>query len=90
MRTFLHIQRFDTLKRKRSCGILRSMPTVSLIGVPELAAALGVDQSTVHRRIERGAITPTVTVGKRPLFSVEDAQAIMLGPAAPKAQERTS
>ena len=65
------------------------MPTVSLIGVPELAAALGVDQSTVHRRIERGAITPTVTVGKRPLFSVEDALAIMLGPA-PKAQERTS
>ena len=72
------------------CAILRFMPTVSLIGVPELAAALGVDQSTVHRRIERGAITPTVTVGKRPLFSVEDAQAIMLGPAAPKAQERTS
>lgn len=47
-----------------------------LYGVPELAVKLGVDQSTVHRRLARGEIIPSLVVGKRALFTPTDAEAI--------------
>lgn len=43
--------------------------TVRLFGIPEAAAALGFDQSTIYRRVERGALVPDAYVGRRPLFS---------------------
>lgn len=51
----------------------------TLITATELAAALGVDRSTIHRRIERGAITPTVRVGNRPLFTADDVERLKRG-----------
>ena len=62
-----------------------------LINVPALADALGVDRSTVHRRIERGAIKPTHYAGGQPLFTREAAQAILHGPVKPsESTERAS
>ena len=54
-----------------------------LITATELSNALGVDRSTVHRRIERGAINPTHYAGGQPLFTREAAQAILHGPVKP-------
>ena len=58
--------------------------TTKLIGIPKLAAALGVDQSTVHRRIDRKAIEPThVADDGRVYWTQEAAQAILHGPVKP-------
>lgn len=58
--------------------------TTKLIGIPKLAAALGVDQSTVHRRITRQAIEPThVADDGRVYWTQEAAQAILHGPVKP-------
>ena len=54
-----------------------------LINVQALAEALGVDRSTVHRRIARGALKPTHYAGDQPLFTREAAQAILHGPVKP-------
>lgn len=51
----------------------------TLLSVPQLAARLGVDRSTIHRRIERGALTPAGYVGKRALFRLEDVAALARG-----------
>ena len=57
---------------------------IKLIGIPKLADALGVDQSTVHRRITRQAIEPThVADDGRVYWTQEAAQAILHGPAKP-------
>lgn len=66
--------------------------TDQLLGAPELAAALGVHRSTIHRRIERGELEPAGTVAGRPVFRREDAEALVRGertlppqePAAPE------
>lgn len=50
-----------------------------LIGVPELAEALGVDQSTVHRRVASGKLVPFERVGKQPLFRRQDVAALVRG-----------
>ena len=50
-----------------------------LIGVPELARRLGKDQSTIHRRIHRGTLTPVGYAGKQPLFTEADAEALARG-----------
>ena len=58
--------------------------TTKLIGIPKLADALGVDQSTVHRRIARQAIEPThVADDGRVYWTQEAAQAILHGPEKP-------
>ena len=66
--------------------------TTKLIGIPKLAAALGVDQSTVHRRITRQAIEPThVADDGRVYWTLEAAQAILHGPEKPaESTERAS
>lgn len=69
----------DFLCHSAQCAILSHMTTPILIGVPELAVELGVDQSTVHRRIERGELTPFTTVNKRPFFHAEDVAALVRG-----------
>lgn len=51
----------------------------ALIGVPELAAALGVDQSTIHRRVASGRLVPYERVGRSPLFRREDIPALARG-----------
>ena len=62
---------------------LLPMMETTLVTATELADALGVDRSTVHRRIERGAIKPTHYAGDQPLFTREAAQAILHGPVKP-------
>lgn len=59
------------------------MVETTLVTATELADALGVDRSTVHRRIGRGAIKPTHYAGGQPLFTREAAQAILHGPEEP-------
>lgn len=56
---------------------------ITLVTARELADALGVHRSTVHRRIERGAIKPTHYAGGQSLFTREAAQAILYGPVKP-------
>ncbi len=68
-------------KRRTLCN--RWSMATELINVPALAEALGVDRSTVHRRIERGALKPTHYAGDQPLFTREAAQAILHGPVKP-------
>lgn len=58
--------------------ILRAMVTY-LVGVPELAAELGVDQSTIHRRITRGDLVPAAWLGRRPLFARDDVERLKRG-----------
>lgn len=60
-----------------------------LIGVPQLADVLGVDQSTIHRRIYRGDLTPYITVGNRALFLAADVDAIKRGEQHIKTKEST-
>ena len=55
------------------------MQETQLIGIPEVAAALGVDQSTINRRIHAGKLTPTVRVGRRPLFTLDDVERLRRG-----------
>jgi len=69
--------------------ILRAMVT-HLVGVPELAAALGVDQSTIHRRIARRELVPAAYLGKRPLFSADDVERLMRGEQQLPTAERAS
>ena len=58
--------------------------TTKLIGIPKLADALGVDQSTVHRRIARQAIEPTHVADDGCVYwTPEAAQAILHGPEKP-------
>ncbi len=49
------------------------------VGVPELAAELGVDQSTINRRITAGKLSPTAYVGKRAVFTVDDVERLRRG-----------
>ena len=49
------------------------------VGVPELAAALRIDQSTVHRRIKAGTLEPATYVGRSPVFRREDVPALVRG-----------
>lgn len=62
-----------------------------LLSVPQLAAALGVDRTTIHRRIERGALEPAGYVGNRAVFRREDVEALVRGeqtlPKEPAAEE---
>lgn len=55
------------------------MESKQLMGVPELAAALGVERSTVHRRIVAERLTPVAYVGRRPLFTAEDVDRLKRG-----------
>ena len=65
--------------------------TTKLIGIPKLADALGVDQSTVHRRIARQAIEPTHVADDGCVYwTPEAAQAILHGPEKPSEPERAS
>jgi len=50
-----------------------------LLSATQLAAELGVDRSTVHRRIDRGELVPAGYVDNRPLFRREDAEALARG-----------
>ena len=71
------------MHNKLACAHTVGM-TTKLIGIPKLAAALGVDQSTVHRRIDRKAIEPThVADDGRVYWTQEAAQAILHGPVKP-------
>lgn len=51
----------------------------TLLSVPQLAAELGVDRTTIHRRIERGDLAPAGYVGNRALFRREDIEALARG-----------
>lgn len=55
------------------------MTDEKLIGATALAAELGVAPSTVHRRIERGELVPAATIGNRPVFRLEDVDALARG-----------
>ena len=55
------------------------MVTSSLIGIPELAAELGVDQSTINRRITAGKLSPSAYVGKRAVFTADDVERLRRG-----------
>lgn len=50
-----------------------------LVSAPQLAAALGVDRSTIHRRVARGDLTPFTVVGNRPFFLARDIEAMKRG-----------
>ena len=49
------------------------------LGTKDLAVRLGVDVSTVYRRIQRGELIPAAYVGKQALFTPEDADALARG-----------
>lgn len=53
--------------------------STSLLSVTQLAEELGVDRSTIHRRIDRGELTPAGYVGNRALFRREDVEALGRG-----------
>ena len=44
--------------------------------VPDIAAHLGVDRSTVHRRIAAAGIEPTVIAGRTRLFDLDAVAAL--------------
>lgn len=45
-----------------------------LISATKLAEVLGVDRSTIHRRILRGELKPALVAGNRPFFTAEDVE----------------
>ncbi len=49
------------------------------MGVTEVAAALKVDRSTIHRRILRKELRPASYAGRQPLFTHEDVERLMRG-----------
>lgn len=60
----------------------------NLLSVTQLAAELGVDRSTVHRRIDRGDLTPVAYIGNRPVFRLEDVAALTRGEQTPPKGDR--
>lgn len=53
--------------------------TDELLGVTALAVELGVDRSTIHRRIAAEKLTPTAFVGRQPLFTRSDVERLKRG-----------
>ena len=53
--------------------------TTTLLTASELAEALQVDRSTIHRRVARGELTPTAFAGRQPLFALDDAERLKRG-----------
>lgn len=51
----------------------------NLIGIPQLAAELGVNQSTIFRRIKRGKLVPVGYIGKQAVFYASDVERIRRG-----------
>lgn len=47
-----------------------------LLSVPQLAALLGLNRSSVYRRVASGDLEPSTMVGNRALFTPERAAAI--------------
>lgn len=60
-----------------------------LLSAPQVARALGVDRSTITRRVQRGALQPAAYVGNRPLFLASDIDAIKRGEQHIKTKEST-
>lgn len=50
-----------------------------LLGVPAVAAALGIAPSTIHRRIARGEMLPAAYAGKHALFTASDVDQLARG-----------
>lgn len=50
-----------------------------LVSATELAEALGVDRSTIHRRIARGELQPAAKVAGRPVFLAADVENLKRG-----------
>ena len=50
-----------------------------LLTATELAAALGVNRSTIHRQITGGRLTPAGYAGRSPLFLPEDLERLKRG-----------
>lgn len=49
------------------------------VGVTELAAELGVNRTTIHRRVFRGELVPAGYAGKQPLFTRDDVERLKRG-----------
>ena len=65
-------------------------PNGTLVGVPELAGLLGVDQSTIHRRISRHELEPSLYLGRRPLWTRDDVERLERGEQLLPPAERAS
>lgn len=59
-----------------------------IINASAAAKLLGVDRSTIHRRIKRGELVPWLVVGRQPLFQRSDIQAYARGERPLKEGER--
>ena len=55
------------------------MQETQLLGIPEVAAELGVDQSTINRRITAGKLSPSAYVSKRAVFTADDVERLRRG-----------
>lgn len=60
------------------------------VGVTELAAVLGVERSTIHRRIVRRELVPAVYAGRQPLFTRDDVERLKRGEQQLPPAERAS